>query len=1211
LCEESSVGSIFLSHVEKDLPIMEQIARGLEAAGYPTWYFERDVLPGTSYLIQITRAIQQCDAMVLIISPHALDSDQVTKEVVGAFENNKAFYPVLVDLTPPELKERQPEWRHALGGTAMIMVGKEGLSSTIPEIISGLKSRDIHPGKGLSPASHPTQRKTPTAPLDTEGERKNVTVMFADISGFTAMSEKMDPEEVTDLMNECFRFMGDCVTQHGGTVDKYMGDCVMALFGAPKSLEDAPHRAIESALEMHARLLEFNEDKGLNPPLSFHIGINTGPVIAGMVGGVKKQDFTVMGDTVNLASRMEDAAEAGAILVTEDTYKLVKGYFVFEDAGPVALKGKEQPINAYKALGPRRVITRIDACKEKGLSPFVGRSLELDNLNSSFEKVKKGHGQIVGVVGEPGVGKSRLVSRFRESLPHEGFTIIEGGCVNFGDTIPYLPILDMLKGYFDIKEDEGEAAIKKKMSDKATALSSQLVHILAPLCEVLSLKVDDEKYAKIEGRQRRERVFEAIRLLLIAHSQKSPLIVIVEDLHWMDKTSEEFLTFLINSIATSKIMLILLYRPEFTPSWVGKTYYSQIRVDQLAGVTITDLVKGILGGEEIHPELVDFIANRTEGNPLFIEEMTSNLLENGSIRKEGNRYFLALKPSEIKIPATVQGIIAARLDRLEAAMKGLMQTASVIGREFAFRILQAVATFKEDLQASLLTLQDLEFIYEKSLFPELEYIFKHALTQEVAYNSLLIKKRKETHGRVGQAIELIYTDRLEEFYEMLAYHYSMSEDSRKAYQYLKLSADKAVRNYANWEALRFYNEALRLLDSRPEDEALKREKVELLFGFHVPLFKLGYPKDCLEILHRAEALAQELGDQRALAQFHRGLSLYHTFKGDLSTGVQYAEKCFSEAELVEEIDLVVQSADQVCFAYFMQGNMLGSADVSRRALDLFEIHELEKGLTTGGLNVYSLLYTWNGSGLGQLGRLEEAKAVLEKAIRNAHEFNDWFQIGMAMMNLCVVNLFEGNSTGMIAHSREHIRCNEKGEIAISLGLGWSLLGVGYFLQGEHETARDYAEKGLSMQKKSGMNHFASYCHWLLSLILLGMEDLALARKNCEESLRLSQEAQARHIEGISFIALGAITGKENLSRIEEAQGTIRQGISILEERKLIPSFSIGYIFLGELFADANRKGEAIENLEKALALYQEMGVTPESYWLKRIRENLAKLESRQ
>ncbi|MDT8272044.1 MAG: adenylate/guanylate cyclase domain-containing protein [Desulfomonilia bacterium] len=1202
------MGHIFLSHVERDLAIMEQIARGLEAAGFSTWYFERDVFAGTSYLIQITHALESSDAIVLIASPNACSSDQVTREVVGAFERGKPFFPVLVNMTPPELKACQPEWRHALGGTAMITVGSEGLTPAISRIIEGLKAKGVQPGGVVTTEAHPIPGRAPAVPGRPEGERKNVTVMFADISGFTAMSEKLDAEEVTEIMNECFSMMEMCIEEHGGTIDKFMGDCVMALFGAPRAMEDGPHRALNTALEIRKRLREFNDLKHLATPLDIHIGINTGPVIAGMMGGDRRQDFTVMGDTVNLASRMESTAKTGEILVTENTYHETEGYFDFEDVGPLTVKGKEQPVQSYRLMGTRQVKTRIAASLGKGLTAFQGRSREMAQLMDCYEQVKEGHGQVVGVMGEPGMGKSRLIREFIRSLPDEEYMCLEGGCLHFGDAIPYLPILDILKDSFDIKEDDGEASIKQKMITRVHQRMGSLESILPPLHEILSLKVEDEAYQKLDGKQRRDKVFEAIRVLLVAESQMKPLVVVVEDLHWIDKTSEEFLSYLIGSIATARIMLILLYRPEYNPAaWVTKTYYSQVRVDQLPRKASTDLVQAILDSGEVASELNELIVTRTAGNPLFLEELTQSLLENGSIEKAGNRYMLCCLPSEISIPGTIQGIIASRLDRLEEHLKRIIQTASVIGREFAFRILQAVATLKEDLASSLLTLQDLEFIYEKNLFPELEYIFKHALTQEVAYNSLLIKKRRETHERVGRAVEQLYADRLEEFYEVLAYHYSLSNSSPKAFQYLKLSGDKASRNYSNWETIRFYREALRVLGSWPDNDDNRKEKLQLLLLLQKPFLLLGFPEGSLEILLQSEALAQEMGDQRALANFHRSLSLYHTFKEDLSLGVTYGEQCFHGALSIDEVDLVTQSADQLCMAYYIQGDSLKSVDVSQRALELFETHRLGKDLTTGGLNVYSALCVWNGAALNFLGRFEEAATMLEKGLRNAREVNDWFEIGNGEFQYSVLMMLKGDGDGTIAHAREAIRSFERAETGILRGTSWSLLGVGHCFRDEHETARTHAEKGLSIQRELGMNNMTAYCNWFLSLILWVAGDLARAREHGQEALNVAREIQARQLEGMTYPVLGGITGKGEPTSIDEAQHYIQQGITLCEELKLKPLAMMGYLFLGELLVDADRREEARDNLKKAETLCQEMDVSPQSYWLKRTREALAKV----
>ena len=1043
--------------------------------------------------------------------------------------------------------------------------------------------------------------------IHNESDRRLVTVMFADISGFTAMSEKMDPEMVTDIMNECFRIMEACIEAHGGTIDKFIGDCVMALFGAPKTLEYGPHRAIETALEMRNRLLRFNEDKCLSFPLNFHIGINTGPVIAGMVGGDRKQDFTVMGDTVNLASRMEGAAEIGSILISENTYRLTEGYFDFEPMGEVKVKGKEQPIKAYKVLGQRHVSTRIDACLGKGLSPFVGRSVELQLLGRCLEQANESHGQVVGIMGEPGVGKSRLICQFRDSLPASEYTIIEGGCIHYGEAIPYLPILDMLKDYFDIKEDEDETTMKKKINEKVVQLNIQPFQVLPPLYEILSLTGEDEEYLKLDGKQRRDKVFEAIRLLLIAESQIRPLIVVVEDLHWIDKTSEEFLSYLINSIGATRIMLMLLYRPEYTHSWANKTYYSQVRVDQLSKKTSADLVQGILCGE-VDASLGDFIVARTEGNPLFIEELTQNLVENGFITKEEGRYLLSLKPTDIQVPATIQGIIAARLDRLEGRLKGIMQTASVIGREFAFRILQSVAAMKEDLKSSLLNLQDLEFIYEKNLFPELEYIFKHALTREVAYNSLLIKKRTKTHEKVGQAIEQIYADRLEEFYEILAYHYSLSENSQKAYHYLKLSGDKAAMSYANVEAIRFYQKALKVLDAQPESEETRKEKLSVCLSIIIPMWLIGYPEGTLEIFHEAERLAQVLGDEQGLATVYSRMIYYHTVKGNIPLATEYSDKCFNAAEKIGSVELMAQSAHAVCATHFFTGNCLKLVELSRKTLPSLEERHWEKDFYAGGRNVYSGLSGYCGMSLGFLGEFAEGNIVLEKGLQNAREINDRFITGFMEMCHTVLSIWEGDGDSTVDHAHKAIKCYEEARAEFLVGIAWMYLGVGYYLHGEYETAREHADKGLSIQEKIGIPFLTAWCSWFLAMIICASGDLMRANECAEKSLKLAQDHNVKNVEGLAWILLGSLKGKMETACIDEAQHQIAKGITIVEELRQRPLSALGYLLSGELFADAGRIEEALENLKKAETMYLEMKVTPKSHWLIRTQEALAKLE---
>ena len=739
-----------------------------------------------------------------------------------------------------------------------------------------------------------------------EGERKLVTVLFADVANYTSMSEKLDPEEVHHIVDGCFRILMDEIHKYEGTITQFTGDGVMALFGAPIAHEDHAQRGCYAALLIQKALVEYGEKVRKNHGLDFQmrIGLNSGPVVVGSIGDDLRVDYTAIGDTTNLASRMESMAQPGTIRVSGHTYKLARNYFHFESLGKVPVKGKEEPQEAYELLKVSEVKTRIEAAVVSGLTKFVGRTKEMEALREVLEKAKSGSGQVVGIVGEAGVGKSRLIFEMRKMFPKEEYLYLEGRCLHYGSSIAYLPILDILRSYFEIKEGEREFLIKKKIKEKISGLDEKFEIVIPPFQELLSLKVEDEIYFKLEPMKKRERIFEAVRDLFIRESQKKPLVLVFEDLHWIDKTSEEFLDYFIGWIANRPILLILLYRPEYTHRWGSKSYYSNIGVDELSIRASGVLVQSILRDVEIVPELRDLILGKAAGNPLFMEELTHTLLENGSIQREGNQYILSRKASEIRVPDTIQGIIAARMDRLEENLKRIMQVASVIGREFAFRILQAILEMKEELKSHLLNLQGLEFIYEKRLFPELEYIFKHALTQEVAYNSLLLKRRKEIHEKIGGAIEELYPDRLEEFYEMLAYHYSRSDNLDKAYQYLKFSGSKSAKNHSNWEAFRFYKETIDILKQMPQTEWNKGEQVKVFLLMHTPIRLLRYPEDSLKILQEGEGLSEELGDKRSKVILRSLIGDYYSSTGNPTMGRKYQENSFAQAEKIQDVGMM-------------------------------------------------------------------------------------------------------------------------------------------------------------------------------------------------------------------------------------------------------------------------------------------------------------------
>ena len=1039
-----------------------------------------------------------------------------------------------------------------------------------------------------------------------EGERKLVTVLFADVANFTSLSEKLDPEEVHGIMDGCFKILMDEIHKYEGTINQFTGDGVMALFGAPIAHEDHAQRACYAALAIQRAMVGYGERVGKDHGVDFmmRIGLNSGPVVVGSIGDDLRMDYTAQGDTANLASRMESSAEPGAIMASQHIYRQAKEFFEFESLGEIQVKGKKEPVDTYRLVRPTEVETRIAASAAKGLTRFVGRTREIEALKESFEKVKSGEGQVVGIVGEAGVGKSRLLLEFRNLLLKGEVTHFEGRCLHYGGSMPYLPILDVLRSYIGVKEGEQELVIRQKLNERIHELDENLQHVIPPFQELLSVKADDEGFAKLEPKQKREKTFEAIRDLLIRGSHDRPLVLVVEDLHWIDKTSEEFLNYMIGWLPKTRILLLLLYRPEYTHQWGSKSYYSLIGVGQLSMSTSAELVAAILDGGDIVPELRDLILKRAAGNPLFMEELTHALLQNGSIQKKDDRFVLTRDVSSVQVPDTIQGIIAARMDRLEESLKRIMQVASVIGREFAFRILETIIEMKEELKAGLINLQGLEFIYEKSLFPELEYIFRHALVQEVAYNSLLINRRKEIHEKIGLAIENLYPNRLEEFYEILAYHYARGEVLEKASRYLKLSGSKATRNHSLWAAYSSYKEALATLRRLPDTEENKKEYLEVLRLAVLPLNLLGFPEGSLEILQEGEGLSKDLHDNRHLAFFFGRLSAYYAIRGDAPLGVKYSEKALELARRSRDIDLIVRITPGLCASYMGTGRHSKVVDIVPGFLDLLEKTEQESNFFAMSLNPYSWLCGYCGISMGYLGNFEEGKIVLEKGLRHAVRIGDLTMSGLVESCCGMFFLIKGDWKPVKEHLQNSIKINEEVKFLLGLAWSWGSLGLAISYLGDPETGGKYVEKGLKIQRDAGFEMLLSMYPLFLGIICYQQGDLMNARHFADEALRLSQKNNEKHFEGHSWIWLGRIVGRMEKPQIGKAEEYILQGMKMLDELKLKPFYAQGCLFLGEVLADAGDREKALESLKKAESMFQEMGM---DYWLGKAQEELKRL----
>jgi len=1035
-----------------------------------------------------------------------------------------------------------------------------------------------------------------------EGERKLVTVLFADVANYTTMSEKLDPEEVRQIMEGCFQILMDEIHRYEGTIDKFTGDGVMALFGAPLAHEDHAQRACYAALAIQKALETYGQkvEKDCKVPFRMRIGLNSGPVIVGSVGKNLKMDYTAVGDTVNLASRMQTMAELGRILVSADVYKMARHFFNFKARGKMSVKGKEEAVEAYELLEPTEVASRIEASVLRGLTKFVGREKEIATLREAFEKAKSGSGQVVCIVGEAGVGKSRLLLELRKTIEQEPHTYLEGHCLHYGSAMPYLPLLDIIRSYFGIKEGEREFLIRKTLEEKTSAIDPKLKAILPPLQELLSLRVEDEAYLKLDPQRKRERIFEATRDLLIRESQNQPLILAIEDLHWIDRTSEDFLKYFIDWLPNSRILLLPLYRPEYAHQWGSRSCYSQIRIDELPLKSSAELVRFILEDADVAPELRDLILKRAAGNPLFMEEFTHALVEDGSIQKKDHEYFLARKPGEIYVPDTVQGIIAARMDRLDDNLKRIMQVASVIGRDFAYRILQTITGMQEDLKSHLLNLQGLEFIYEKSLFPELEYVFKHALTQEVAYNSLLVKRRKDIHASIARAIEDLYPDRLYEFCEALARHYSQSENWEKAFQFLKLSGQKAARNFSQWEAFNSYRAALGALDKLPASEENQRASVAVRLLMDVPMLALAYPLDSVDILREAERLSMELGDEKSLANIQVNLSCCFSSIGRSPEGLSYAEAAYRRAEETGDFDLMVASGFEVCISAFNLGQPRKAVEVAARCVALLEKTHREADYFGRPFNTYSAFLAVQGMSLGLEGHIKEGEALLEKSLRFAHGVDNWYSLAFAGAFYGDLSAFRGDGKRALEHFREAMHYCEATQFAPTLVGVCIGLGAAHLCLWDMEEARRHLERGIKLP----MTSYQCLPHFCLGMVHLFSGDLVNARICAEEGLRLAQQGGLRAFEGYSWIVLGAVLSVADPLQSTKAEECLLKAIAIEEEIGARLFSCVGHFFLGQHYDISGQRDKAVERLTTARSMFQEMGM---DFWLTLAESSLSSM----
>ena len=1028
-----------------------------------------------------------------------------------------------------------------------------------------------------------------------EGERKQVTVMFCDMEGFTHLSERLGPEEAYSIMDQVYEILIHKVHNYEGTVNEMTGDGIMALFGAPIALEDAPQRGIRSGLAIHREIAKFGdrikqEREGI-PPLKMRIGIHTGPVVVGTLGNDLRVEFKAVGDTVNLASRMEGLAEPGATYVTEDTFKLTEGFFRFEALGEKEVKGKKEAVKVYRVIAPSTRRTRFDVSADRGLTPFVGKERELELLLDGLERSKAGRGQAFSIMAEAGVGKSRLLYEFRKAVASVDVTFLEGRCLSYSRGVAYHPVIDILKANFDIHEGDGDFEIKEKVQKGLKVLGADETSTLPYLLELLAVKDSGIDKIPMSPEARKDRIVEALKRIVLKGSEIRPLIMAYEDLHWIDKASEDHLKHLLESIPGARVLLIFTYRPEFTHTWGAKSYHSQVMLNRLSNRESLMMVSHLLGTEDIERDIEELILEKTEGVPFFIEELIKSLKDLKIIEREDNRYRITKDIKEVTIPATIQDVIMARVDSLPEGVKSLLQTVSAAGREFSYDLLKRLTGVAEqELLSHLSVLKDSELLYERGIYPQSSYIFKHALTQEVAYNGLLLKRRKEIHEEIGKAIEALYPDRLEEHYELLAYHYARSANTEKAVEYLELASQKAIKVNAMEEAKASFDEAMGLLDTLPETEENRQRRISLLVNQADAFFLLLKTPEYYDLLSRYESMAIELGNQALLGAFYGRMGNCVFGFGQFDQGIKTLTKA---AELCE----AAGNAEDAGYAYAWLGwNHLYRGNYDRVLVVKEEL------VRTMEQRFNPRWYVRGLCGASRacicLGRWEEAMEEAQNALKVAEESSDNSLVIFATWTLSTAYTWRGDLG----------RGVEYGELALQKAVtpadkAWAQRGLGWALcrAGEADRGIELLTAALAIVRPSHHmpTEIPTTCILGAGYWLAGEDDKA--RQTLEEALEMADRCGARYYLGWAQRLLGEIALKTN-----QAQSVphFEKSISIYQEIKAENELAKAYSGFGRFHKQIGNIEQSREYLTKALEIFERLGTLIEP---DKVKEELASL----
>ena len=939
------------------------------------------------------------------------------------------------------------------------------------------------------------------------GERKQVTVLFADVSGFTSISERLDPEDVHALINRAFELMLTEIHRYEGTVNQFLGDGLMALFGAPIAHEDHARRAAHAALAMQRALARYREELAAARGIDFRVrmGLNTGLVVVGAIGDNLRMDYTAVGDTTNTAARMQQLAEPGQIVVAGITHRFIEPFFVFRQLGSFTVKNRTEPVAAWELTDTRDDVSRLAARAAHGLSPFVGRDDAVATLERALETARGGRGQAAFVVGDPGLGKSRLLLELRDAA-QQSVTWLEGECLSFGQSTPFLPVVSLLKRRFGIDHRDAEPDVIGKIERGLAALGAEATH--APFVRyLLSVDPGDPAVAAMDAAQRRTRIVGAVQHVVAAASRQRPTVVVVEDAHWIDAASEECLRSLVDALPGMPVLLVVTYRPLYQQPFGDRTYFWRVALQPIDEGAALRIAEAALGVAALPPDLAAVITRKAEGNPFFLEEISRTLVETHAVRVEDGRLALTAAAGVVTVPDTVQDVIAARIDRLDDPQKRTVQTASCIGREFTLTLLDRVSDVHAQLERCLTELKRIELIYEKALGRDPEFVFRHALTQDVAYASMLQSERRRLHALIGRAMEDVYAGRLEERTEELVHHFARGEVWDKVAQYAREAGDRAARLFLDAKAMEFYELAADALGRLPDTPDTAGRAIRVRLAMRPPLWRAGRLDALHERFREAETLATRHGVPDVLDTVYAYLVQYHWAKGQPEVALEYGERCLETAATRDDLGLRVTGHFYRAHAYQTMGRHHEAVN------ECTAIHGALAGREHERFGLSGLPYcgaagmaAWS---LAEMGDAEGALAMAERGEAVAQAANHLYSVCAIRGSTAMVLNLVGRVDEAIAVVEPVLAtCREK-NFAGHIMLTACTLAYGYAARGRGAEAAALAQEAIELQDRLGAWSDRSWMHAHKALGHLAAGELDEAEGDVARALELAERHSER------------------------------------------------------------------------------------------------------